>query len=467
VLLAILGTGTVWAQSTGTFTQTGNMTTGRWDHTATLLPSGKVLIAGGWTILGSSSSITASAELYDPSTGTFTATGDMTTGRAGHTATLLPNGKVLITSGGLASAELYDPSTETFTATGDMITAASFATATLLADGRVLIADDPNGHPPAAAELYDPVSGTFSATGDMITPWSEHPTTTLLPNGRVLIVTCCTQDQLYDPESGTFSLTGATTRVGGDGFTAALLTNGKVLLAGGDAEISQPPGTAGAELYDPSTGTFTATGNMTTRRFYHTATLLPDGTVLIAGSLAAFDALASAELYDPATGTFSATGSMITRRWEHTATLLNDGKVLIAGGRGSDNGILAGAELYNPPLLVPAPVLFSLSGDGQGQGAILHASTHQVVSSTNPAIVGEALEIYCTGLTDGSVIPPQVAISGRMAEVLFFGKAPGWASLNQVDVRVPSGVSSGPVLPVRLTYLGRTSNEVTIGGCGC
>jgi hypothetical protein len=128
-------------------------------------------------------------------------------------------------------------------------------------------------------------------------------------------------------------------------------------------------------------------------------------------------------------------------------------------------GGYGGYDLYvatREKLEEPAPVLRTVSGDGSGQGAILHAGTSQVASSTNSAVIGEVLEIYCTGLVDGSTVPPQITIGDRVAEILFFGKAPAFAGLNQVNVRVP-GISPGPAVPVRLTYLGRLSNEVTIG----
>ena len=441
------------AQCAGTFTATGEMTAARSGHTATLLADSRVLIAGGW----SGGDVLASAELYDPATGTFAPAGDMTTARAGHTATLLADGRVLIAggwSGGdiLASAELYDPAMGTFSATGDMVMPQSSHRTILLRNGEALIVGTGD-----AAQLYDPDSGTFRVTVTYRNLLGLQ-TATLLADGRVLVTGCAFEcgtgwSELYDPDAGTFSLTG-TMSAWGQSSTATLLMNGKVLFVSDAAAwdyYGEPPE---EEVYDPPTGAFAPVGNTMALRLGHSATLLPDGAVLIAGGDA------SAELYDPATGTFAFAGRMTRARTDHTATLLTDGTVLIAGGYGWN--ALTSAEIYRPPVAQVGPFLFSLSRDGRGQGAILHPGTPYFASPSYPAEVGEALEIYCTGLVAGSVIPPQVVIGGRMAEILYFGEAPGWPGLNQVNVRVPSRVAPGPAVPVRLSYLGRPSNEVTI-----
>lgn len=396
MLLAVLGAPCVWAQSTATFTAAGNMTTARSGHIATVLRDGTVLIVGG------SRDRPASAEIYDPAAptpGTFTATGDMTTARSGATATLLGDGTVLIVGGDRftgsaplkSSAERYDPSTGTFTPTGDMVTVQIGGTATLLNNGKVLIAGGTtslccDADPVSAAnpELYDPSTGTFTLTGTFanagagpyVTGGPDVSAATLLPDGRVLIAGT-PASELYDPVTGTFSLTGAMTTpcvIGGrptyiGGRTATLLTNGKVLVAGGTHEDCGR--FANAELYDPATGTFTATGTMTRARNNHTATLLPDGTVLIAGGesqncvarACTFSGTdASAEFYDPSTGTFAAVGNMTARRAGHTATGLKTGTVLIAGGYfyagiGGGSCCFASAELYPAAgLAAPAPV---------------------------------------------------------------------------------------------------------------
>ena len=294
---------------TAIFGATGSMSTPRGEFpTATLLPNGLVLVAGGRGPQDASGNeCLASANLYDPTRGTFAPTGSLGTKRAYHTATLLPNGLVLIAGGSdgstgvRATAELYDPSRGTFTATGSMSAPRFVHSATLLPNGLVLIAGGYNDsvRTVATAELYDPSRGTFNATGSLNTKRFYH--------------------------------------------TATLLPNGLVLMAGGVGASGSP---SSAELYDPSQGSFSPTGGLNTARYLHTATLLPNGLVLVAGGGSNDNSfLSSAELYDPSQGTFSSTGGLGTARLTHSATLLPDGNVLIAGGTHYPS-YLASAELY-------------------------------------------------------------------------------------------------------------------------
>jgi Galactose oxidase, central domain len=332
------------------FHATGDMGTQRAGHTATLLQNGKVLIAGGYN----DTEILATAELFDPTTGTFTPTGLMTTPRFSHTATLLQNGKVLIAGGSpslgdlsggddtddLSTAELYDPTTGTFTATGSMSNQRSQHAATLLANGKVLLVGGAVGN---AAELFDPATGSFSPTGDLIVGGRWGCTATLLNNGTVLIAGGRDDEnfwagfplndaELFNPTTGTFTATGSMTEFRFD-HTATLLNNGQVLLTGG---FNGSPVTD-AELFDPTTGSFSRTGNMGTARARHTATLLNDGTVIVAGgfSYKAPGSFSSVEVFDPTTNAFTPTGPMGAPRFSHAATPLGNGPVLVTGGQSS------------------------------------------------------------------------------------------------------------------------------------
>jgi hypothetical protein len=334
------------------FGATGSMANARFAHTATLLNSGKVLVAGGADASGNP---IATAELYDPSTGKFSSTGSMATARDYFAAALLNSGKVLVTGGldtsgnPLASAEIYDPSTGTFSAAQHNMTIARAShTATLLNTGKVLIAGWGN----ASAELFDPVTGIFTATGSMLMARVAH-TATLLSTGKVLVTggisgappatTVLAEAELYDPVAATFSQTTGSLATARELHAASLLTDGKVIVGGGLDSTGKSLATA--EVFDPTSETFTATkGPMAIARDLHTSTTLKDGTVLVIGGDDGTAPLATAEVYDPAAGTFSPTGSMGAARAVHTATLLNDGRVLVVGGNGA--GVLATAEIY-------------------------------------------------------------------------------------------------------------------------
>ena len=350
------------ASAAGGWNPTGSMTQPRTEHAAALLPSGKVLVVGGFP---------NSADVYDPVAGTFTAVGPtLFDHNADVTATLMNNGRVLITAGRNApnAAEVYDPVSGTLSKTGNSVYVHGFyPTATPLNDGRVLVVGGlamtvgPAG--PAGdtwpsnsgAETYDPKTGTFTAAGPMAFNRNNH-SATLLQDGRVLIAGGVTNGystvpgsdnqetetaEIYDPSTGDFSLTNPMEVTRATHF-AVLLTSGQVLVGGGYLES--------AELFNVLTNSFSDTGAMSTFRSNATATLLSNGQVLVAGGYPNFPiTTAAAELYNPATGTFQPTGGMGTARGNATATLLLNGHPLEIGGRTTCcTDVLSSAELYTP-----------------------------------------------------------------------------------------------------------------------
>ncbi|REG37601.1 N-acetylneuraminic acid mutarotase [Archangium gephyra] len=351
----VKGTGTGAPSGPGSWASAGNVSTVRADHSATLLPSGKVLVAGGFQLSGSTRNYFNSAELYDPTTGTWTSTGSMAVGRRYHTATLLASGKVLVVGGEasagvvLNSAELYDPATGTWSSAGAMAAGRQYHTSVRLPSGKVLVLGGASGGvSKASSELYDPETGTWSSTGNMSVA-RTYTTATLLPSGKVLVAggisgTTYASAELYDPVTGTWSLTGSMLSARRY-HLAVLLPSGKVLVGGGFGSSGV---LAASELYDPATGTWTATGSLGTQRAIQEAVLLPSGRVLVAGGTTDSSTyLSSAELYDPAAGKWTPAGSMAAARRWFTLTRLSSGKVLAVAGL--QNGIyLSSAELYTP-----------------------------------------------------------------------------------------------------------------------
>lgn len=331
-----------------------SMTLTRAAHTSTLLPDGKVLIAGGFANGGSS---LASAEVFDPAQEKFASTGNMNASRVGHSATLLPNGKVLIAGGYngdyLASAELYDPAARTFSPINAMHTGRSGHVAVLLSNGRVLLAGGVGSGWTFLknAELYDPATNSFTATGDMLFGRESH-TATLLTNGKVLIagghhgrraaMTIYSSAEIYDPANGKFSATGDMTRIRHK-HGAVALADGRVLIVGGADQRDGRPAYTSVEIYNPANGTFTAAGDMNSPRYklQDTLVLLNNGMVLIAGGAN------RAEIFDPSQNRFSyVTGDMGASRQFATATRLRNGHVLITGGYNVENEVSAQAWLF-------------------------------------------------------------------------------------------------------------------------
>jgi Galactose oxidase, central domain/Kelch motif len=314
---AALTSAELYSPMAGTWASTGSMRVARTLARAVLLSNGSVLVVGG-CVNDCLSATTRSAELYNPIAGTFTATGSMVQARAEFGVTLLANGKVLVAGGCTAydangclavtnKAEIYNPATGTWTATGALRGARHAMTATRLASGKVLVAGGATASMDAlnSSEIYDPVAKTWTLGLKMVTARSD--------------------------------------------YASIMLGTGKILFTGG--ENINGVSIRNAELYNPSSGAFTATGNMTATREEHTAVLLANGKVLVSGgnnkTLTTQTPRASTELYNPATGTWTATGSMSSARAGHTSTVLHNGNVVNAGGSDAANE-LDSAELYTP-----------------------------------------------------------------------------------------------------------------------
>lgn len=333
-----------WFQPTGTMTFPCS-----WCQ-AVLLGDGRVLVVGGEDEAG------PIAELFDPASWTFSETGRsvgrLTMGSTGSAVRLL-DGRVFFAVPG-EPIEIYDPASASFESLGR---SADGGAATLLLDGRVLAVG------PAGAVLFDPNTNTFVPTGNPVVERSV-PILTVLADGRVLVVSGDPDGsaELYDPVTGSFTLTGAML-VPRDSFTATPLLDGRVLIVGGARTTGDAEALASAEIYDPESGSFHTTGSLvlppgtdgsaTAARFWHAATRLLDGRVIIVGGTAGSgNAVPNAEIYDPGTGEFSPIVSAMTRpRVGPTVVTLGDGRVLILGnypgnGLGSDLGSRS-AEIFS------------------------------------------------------------------------------------------------------------------------
>lgn len=324
-------------------------------QTATLLPDGRVLIAGG---MRRNQDFYKSAELYDPATGKFQPTGEMAERRVGHIAVLLRSGKVLIAGGWIGihgttdSAELYDPATGKFTLIAKMTTRRARPSATLLGNGDVLLAGgaDHDGRDGAiaSAEIFHADTLRFQPTGSLHRPRSSH-TATLLDDGRVLIAGGGSEEliaaaEIYDPRTGTFTETGSLIKPRHK-HAAGLLPDGRVLIIGGSDDRDWHGTMNSAEIYDPRTGRFSPASAMNDSRFKlpDEAAQLASGQLLIAGGSK------QVEIFDPGTGKFLLVpGQMNDARHFMSETKLRDGSVLLAGGYPDNDQATAQTWIYRP-----------------------------------------------------------------------------------------------------------------------
>ena len=420
------------------------MSVPRSSHTATLLPDGRVLIAGS----GPEDS-QDQTEIYDPASGQFTPGPDMSVARRGQKAVALEDGRVLIISGfsGLFethdSVDIFDPTTDTISPAAPIATARSAFAVTRLADGRVLVTGGAVPARIASAEIYDPVTDSWASAGEMSVSRVTH-TSTLLADGRVLIATSAglfpnlrAFAEIYDPATGDFTPTG-NLNVPRHQHTATLILDGTVLIAGGSSEALGDNLVASVERYDPATGLWTELTAMLRERRFHSASLLADGRVLFVGGL---PSEANTERYITSAATGGArseevAGVVGATRNGHTVTTLPDGRVLLAGGDSDGT-----AELFtpSPTRTLPLPPGFNLVGwtgatpveealaglDGSFSGVFTwdpRAERFRSYSPAAPSFVNDLDEL-------------------RLGEGLWIQVGPGGATWTQPDFAGPRSVA--------------------------
>lgn len=339
---------TLTVTTVGVWTPSGSLNEPRAVHTASLRPDGTVLVAAGF----SSSSALSSTEVRTQA-GIWMRAQPMATRRFLHTSTTLQDGRVLVVAGvgtsgnGLASAEIFDTQ---WTATPPMTTSHFHHTATLLNDGRVLVAGggDPSGYT-AVAEVYDPGTGNWTPVASLNTARASH-TATRLADGRVLIAggdhdsgDTLAAAEIYDPIANTWTTLPAMSQPRTN-HTASLLADGSVLVAGGNNNSGTPLDQA--ELFNPQTVSWQPLPPMKNRRDSHTATVMPNGQVVVAGGSGVANVqLSSVEIFDPASRQWLPAASLASGRTAYAATLLPDGRLLVVGGKGAN--YLASSEVFD------------------------------------------------------------------------------------------------------------------------
>lgn len=455
--------GSASAATAGTFSASGSLVTARADAAMVTLADGQVLVAGGQDASGNP---LADAELYNPTTGTWAATQALPLPLTDATATRLAGGDVLV-AGGLtlaggtlqatAATELFNPGNGTWSTTGTLPAASYQAAAVLLSSsGDVLYAGGMTGTGASAATtstsaVYDPATNKWTPTAGQLTLGVSGAAAGLLQNGEVLLAggesqvkggaaSVTSEAELYQPSSGTWSAT-ATMPAGVVGATSTVLGNGDLLVAGGRTTATGNP-TASSELFVPSTSSWSATGNLPVATYGASASLLSSGEVLYSGGMVSSSGSPTdvAAVYAPSSGQWSPTGSLLLARAGASQVVLSDGNVLVAGGELA-SGVTAESELYTPQPPNVAPAITSAST------LYIHAGTAMKFSVTTTGSPSPTL-------SESGTLPPGLAFATSGAGTATISGTPGASATIRYAVTIvaTNGVGSPAIQRLQLLY---------------